>query len=126
MRVSVNITHNHLPAVIRTVHQEEDRVAHHIASHIRHTAQQLAPVRTGRLKSKIRLEPKGSGNIDVVSDTSGSGHNEYAFYNEYGTRYMHAQPYMTPAAAAGTVKMRTEGVQMGKRISLSASTGRAI
>lgn len=126
VELDVHIVYNHLPPVIRTIAQEDDRMAHHVASHVRKVAIQHAPVRSGRLKNRIRLEPQGNGKINVVSDTSGQGHREYAFYNEYGTRYMHAQPYMTPAAAAGGIAMRTEGIKMGRRVDLSARTGRAI
>ena len=67
-------------------------------------AKRLAPVDTGRLRSSIYSEPDGP---DVIVGASA----EYAAYVEYGTRYQHAQPFMTPAihAVAQRVAKRRAG-----------------
>lgn len=59
-------------------------------------AKRLAPVDTGRLRSSIthQLGSDGEGlYAQVGSDV------EYAIFQELGTRYMDAHPYLRPAAA---------------------------
>lgn len=60
-------------------------------------AQRLAPVKTGNLKGSIRMQILGGGLIAEIEE-----HTEYGKYLELGTRFMNAQPYMTPA----TMKQR--------------------
>ncbi len=55
-------------------------------------AQRNAPVDTGTLKRSIGLEISADGMTAISEATA-----EYAPYVEYGTRYMEAQPYMSPA-----------------------------
>lgn len=57
-----------------------------------------APVRTGNLRSSI-LDPTRGLNLaseGIFSGSVGSGVG-YGGYVEFGTRYMSAQPYLTPA-----------------------------
>ena len=67
-------------------------------------AKRLAPVDTGRLRSSIFSQPDGP---DVLVGASAS----YAAFQEFGTRYQHAQPFMTPAihAVAQRVAKRRAG-----------------
>lgn len=55
-------------------------------------AQRKAPVDTGTLKRSIGLEIKDGGLTAECAATA-----EYAPYQEWGTRYMEAQPFMKPA-----------------------------
>jgi HK97 gp10 family phage protein len=55
-------------------------------------AMQKCPVDTGTLKRSIGLEIKDSGFTAVVEPTA-----HYAPYVEYGTRKMHAQPFVRPS-----------------------------
>lgn len=55
-------------------------------------AQEKAPVDTGQLKRSIGLEITHGGLTAEVEP----GVN-YAAYQEYGTRFMNAQPFMRPA-----------------------------
>lgn len=55
-------------------------------------AQRNAPVRTGDLRRSIGLEILDNGMTAQVAATM-----NYSAYVEYGTRYMNAQPYMSPA-----------------------------
>lgn len=57
---------------------------------IEHTAKRLAPVDTGRLRSSITTVLKRLA-AEVGTDV------EYAIYQEYGTRYHEAQPFLLPA-----------------------------
>lgn len=56
-------------------------------------AQKIAPVGdTGNLKRSIRLELLKGGTAGVVISPA-----DYSGYQEFGTRFMAAQPYMGPA-----------------------------
>ena len=55
-------------------------------------AQRKAPVDTGTLQRSIRLDIEDEGMTAVVS-----ANTEYAAYQEYGTRFMAAHPYLRPA-----------------------------
>ena len=55
-------------------------------------AQKLAPVDTGNLKRSIRLELLKGGMAGTVISPA-----DYSGYQEFGTRFMAAQPYMGPA-----------------------------
>ena len=62
-------------------------------------AQRLSPVLSGNLKGSIRLEILGDGFIAEIAE-----HTEYGKYLELGTRFMEAQPYMTPATMRQRLK----------------------
>jgi HK97 gp10 family phage protein len=51
----------------------------------------LAPTDTGSLRNSIRRDVQSETYAEVVADA------EYAVYQEFGTRYMAAQPFMRPA-----------------------------
>lgn len=100
MQVTVRIAKNNVPTVITRLPGIADEMTGKMANHIKDGAQGKAPVLTGHLRSQIRVEGGGATRM-VISDTSGTGHREYAAYNEYGTRYMAAQPYMLPGFISG-------------------------
>lgn len=56
-------------------------------------ARALAPVRTGDLRDSIDVEERGRS-IALIATMP------YAGYVEYGTRFMAARPYLTPAVNA--------------------------
>jgi HK97 gp10 family phage protein len=62
---------------------------------------QLAPVDTGFLRSHIRLRVSEDGLAYEVGvrekDYTEAGLPFYALYQEFGTRFMHAQPFIFPA-----------------------------
>lgn len=120
---AVYLDYNHLPAVMRTIENEADRLPHTIADFTQDIASANAPIRTGWLQSRIRVEHTGVGEFSVISDTGDGAHREYAAYNEYGTRYMAAQPYMMPAYVEGFRFVSVEAVALGTRIETSARTG---
>jgi len=68
----------------RLVERARDRVVDDIAA----DAERRAPVDTGALAASIRAHP-ASNRV-----TAGTDH---WIYQEYGTRYQRAQPYMRPA-----------------------------
>lgn len=58
-------------------------------------AQRTAPVDTGNLKRSIGLEIENGGMTAVVTPAA-----EYAPYVEYGTRFMSAQPFLSPSLSS--------------------------
>lgn len=54
-------------------------------------AKTAVPVKTGNLRRSLHTQPLDPLHALVGTDV------EYAAYVEYGTRYMGAQPYLTPA-----------------------------
>lgn len=66
-------------------------------------AKRNAPVDTGTLKRSIVLELKDDGMTAECAATA-----EYAPYQEWGTRYMEAQPYMKPAFNAQKEKFKSD------------------
>lgn len=59
---------------------------------LQRNAQEKAPVDTGTLRRSIGLDLTDSGLMATIAPTV-----EYAPYQEYGTRYMDAQPFVGPA-----------------------------
>lgn len=64
-----------------------DRLARAVAT----DARRAAPVRTGRLRSSIRVAKVDRDRAVIEAGAP------YAGYVELGTRYMRAQPYLRPA-----------------------------
>lgn len=62
-------------------------------------AKSLAPVDTGRLRSSInwRLGHDSQGLVGIVGTNV-----SYAIFQEFGTRYMAAQPFLRPALQAAS------------------------
>lgn len=79
---------DHLDAILSGTARE---VSKDVAELLRDHARSLAPVRTGYLKSSIQIHGLGGTSYRV----SVGAH--YGKFVEYGTRYMHAQPFFTPA-----------------------------
>ena len=76
------------------------------------TAITLVPVKTGRLKSTIRIEETGRPMERLVR--AGGNMAPYAPFVEYGTYHARAQPFMRPATEARTpeiVVLITEGMR---------------
>lgn len=65
-------------------------------------AQQLCPRRTGALEASIRLEPEQPALQMTVK--AGGGTVDYAIHVEYGTSVSPAQPFLTPAVRAISVR----------------------
>lgn len=76
----------------------------------------LAPMRTGNLKTSIHPAKLGSYDWIAYADTTtgtdpgGEGKNtyDYAGFVEFGTSRTPAQPFMRPATAIGLTKLRAE------------------
>lgn len=68
------------------------RVVKQNGEEIQMKAQRNAPVDTGNLKKSIGLDIMNAGLTAKVEPTA-----EYAPYQEYGTRFMEAHPFVKPA-----------------------------
>lgn len=58
---------------------------------IKSSAKALAPVDTSNLRGSISSRPEGIRQVIIGPNV------DYAIYQEFGTKYMKAQPYMRPA-----------------------------
>ena len=72
-------------------------------SELQQKAQEKAPVDTGTLKRSIKLDIEDGGMRAVVEAEA-----EYAPYQEFGTRFMDAQPYMKPAFNQQQAKFKSD------------------
>jgi len=59
-------------------------------------------VDTGHQRSSIRLRRKGKGRIEINVGAP------YAIYQEYGTKWRAADPFLSPAVNANTVRLNDE------------------
>ena len=87
-------------ALARLLSSEEGPVARDLLKRtirVEAAAKRLAPVDTGRLRSSIThsLERDGRGLVGFVGSNV-----SYAIFQEFGTRYQRAQPYLRPALRA--------------------------
>ena len=84
-------------ALLKGIAATEDEAAKELvrkaAADIQDAAMHLVPVKSGTLKRSIMIDIFPGGQSAKVEATA-----DYAAYVEYGTRYMSARPFMTPAA----------------------------
>lgn len=88
--VSVVLT-NHMPEIAVLLEDAVSRLVAAAADMIVTIAQGLAAVDTGRLRDSIVTELTG-----ILTATAGTD-VPYAVYQEFGTRFMAAHPYLIPA-----------------------------
>lgn len=80
-----------LPVVTEQVRQTVDAMLQKASLDIEAHAKAAAPVDTGFLKSSIKMEPVETLHYRVTA------YAHYAIYQEFGTRFMPAHPFMRPA-----------------------------
>ncbi len=88
---------------------ESNKYVRGYARAIRREARSRAAVLTGRMKRSIKTKKIAEGHYEVIVDVY------YGKYVEYGTRYMHAQPFLTPAVER-VKKTRTFRARLGSLI----------
>lgn len=91
--VSCRIVSNKLPTVRRNFPIASAHRIKRAAETAKGIAQMRSRVDTEKMKKGWRVEPDGDGFV-LVNDVP------YTVYNEYGTRFMTAQPMAHPAADA--------------------------
>ena len=84
-KLEAKLTKNMDLSAVRTVVRKN-------GSEMQRKAQEKAPVDTGHLRRSITLEMTDGGKTAEVEPTA-----DYGAYVELGTRFMKAQPYLTPA-----------------------------
>lgn len=87
-KVQTFITANEIPGVKRNITPALQASIDELKGEIRLFARAFAAVDTGEMRDKIEETPQG-----VVARANHSS------FNEFGTRYMAAQPFMRPALA---------------------------
>lgn len=93
LRVEVTINDTKLRHITRNMAVAADDMASAAADAVVEGAQQRAPVRTGYLRDSIFHLKDGKYHRVIV--TAG-----YAYFVEFGTRFMAAIPYLRPALEA--------------------------
>jgi HK97 gp10 family phage protein len=91
------VVYNHIPALIVAVEANSRAAPKRTADRIVTKAKTYVPVDTGALKNSIRAETVEAGKSAIVTVNE-----PYAGYVEYGTVFMAAQPFLTPATEEET------------------------
>lgn len=119
--MAVQIVFNHLPQVAAATKAGADDLSNELAKIAKNEAERLVPVRFGFLKAGIHLEGEGDTEVSVVaSSVQGGANREYSQYVEYGTRFMAAQPFMTPAYVAALAALPAKSAAYGAKIEAAA------
>jgi HK97 gp10 family phage protein len=119
MATRVIVVFNHLDACAAVALSAADDLSTDVAKDMHQAAQAAAPVRTGALRRGITLE-EGNPATVTASSLAGGGLREYAAYNEFGTRYMSANPFMMPGFVAGLAQVPVHGRAYGNKIEAAA------
>ncbi len=109
---TVIVVYDHLPRCAAEALARQDDLSTNVASDMHGGAQAAAPVRTGALRAGINLHGGNPAEV-TASSLEGGAPREYAMYNEYGTRYMSANPFMMPGYIVGLAKLPMRGRQYG-------------
>lgn len=117
--VRIEVVYNHLDACAAVALSAADDLCTDVAKVMHQGAQMNAPVRTGALRSGINLHAGNPAEV-TASSLEGGGLREYAAYNEFGTRYMNAQPFMMPGYVAGLAAVPAKGREYGAKIEAAA------
>jgi len=108
MRITMQLVgFQQLPGIIRSKGDElKDDVTNALFAAIldsQEVAQELCPVDTGYLQSRIQIQwVEQGGNVQRVALYNDA---TYAIYVELGTYKMSAQPFMTPGIKYGAVRL---------------------
>lgn len=92
-KATIRVVSNKFPELIRKSPEKAKELVKKAAYEFEARAKVEVPVDTGNLRNSIRTTFENDGMTGIVSTNV-----EYAIYVEYGTRFMAAQPYFTPAA----------------------------
>jgi HK97 gp10 family phage protein len=108
----VVIVYNHQPRCAAEALARQDELCTNVAKDMHRGAQAAAPVRTGALRRGINVHEGNPAEV-TASSLEGGGLREYAAYNEFGTRYMSANPFMMPGYVAGLALLGVRGREYG-------------
>lgn len=96
------VKRNRIPATREAIRRAAAEGVARAGGYIVDLARQLVPVDTGALKASIRLEPEQPALQMTVK--AGGATAPYAGYVERGTARSPAQPFLTPAVRAISVR----------------------
>jgi len=119
MGARIVIVYDHLPRCAAVALSAADDLSTDVARDMWRGARAAAPVRTGALRRGINLHEGNPAEV-TASSLEGGAPREYALYNEFGTRYMAANPFMIPGYAAGLALLYNRGRQYGAKIEAAA------
>lgn len=91
-QATMRVVYNKFPELIRQSPEKAKELVEKAAFELEARAKLEVPVDTGNLRNSIRTTFENGGFTGVVATNV-----EYAIYVEYGTRFMTARPYFTPA-----------------------------
>lgn len=94
LAAEIKVDTSRLDAIRKACPERAEAIVEKAARNIERRAKDNAPVDTGALKGSIHVEPAGQ-----FSRTIGDG-VEYGIFQEYGSAYMGAQPWLIPAVEA--------------------------
>ncbi len=110
--MAVVIVYDHLPRCASEALARQDDLSTNVASDMHDEAKRAVHVLSGALRNGINLH-RGNPAEVTASSREGGAPREYAAYNEYGTRYMHAIPFMMPGYVFGRAKLPIRGREYG-------------
>lgn len=113
--MAVIIVYDHLPRCAAQALAGQDDLSTNVAKNMQEGAKRFAPVRTGALRRGINLQGGNPASV-TASSLEGGGLREYAAYNEFGTRYMNANPFMIPGYVYGLGMLPVEARKYGAAI----------
>lgn len=99
MGVRVIVEKNNLDRCATVLLQKQATMSTEVVKAMQTVARRQVPVDTGALFRGIEYHWGNPAELTAGSMDGGAS-REYAAYNEYGTRYMSAQPFMMPAFVA--------------------------
>ena len=108
----VIIVYDHLPRCAAECIARQDDLSTNVAKDMHRGAEAAVHVRTGALKRGIKLNGGNPAEV-TASSLEGGAPREYAAYNEFGTRYMNAIPFMMPGYVAGLATLPARGREYG-------------
>lgn len=121
MSITVRVDKNNVPNVISAVGRAGDDLAKPVADGIKDIAERQAPVLYGFLRASIQTTGGGMHYEVSAESRAGGAPREYAYYQEYGTSKMSAQPYMMPAFVEGVAsKLPQVSAEFGAKIEAAA------
>lgn len=115
MASRIIVVYDHLPRCAAQALAGQADLSTNVAKDMHQGAQAAVHVRTGALKRGINVNGGNPAEV-TASSLAGGAPREYAFYNEFGTRYMSANPFMMPGFVVGLAMLPARGREYGAAI----------
>lgn len=99
-----------------TFKDKTKRIVAENGAEMQQKTQEYAPVDTGYLKRNVSLTIGSDGNSATVESKTGEGKDNYAVYQEFGTRFQSGTPHVKPAFDQQKEKFKEDFKRMVKEI----------